>query len=132
MPPDRIPATAEAQRWLSSIAATERAGGAAAARTAYSQFLQRWPRDPNAAIGLANAHYALKELPAAERALRDAVEWDPKSVIALNNLAHTLSEQGKYDEALKFLDQAAALGGPHADAVTQTRAAVLQKAGRKN
>ena len=128
MPPDRIPATAEEPRWLSAIAATERAsGGAAAARTAYTQFLQRWPRNPGAAIGLANAHYALKELPAAERALRDAVEWDPKSVVALNNLAHTLSEQGKHDEALKFLDQAAALGGPHADAVEKTRKAIREK-----
>jgi tetratricopeptide (TPR) repeat protein len=128
MPPDRIPATAEEGRWLSSIAATERAaGGAEAARTAYTQFLQRWPRNASAAIGLANAHYALKELPAAERALRDAVEWDPQSVIALNNLAHTLSEQGKYDEALKFLDQAAALGGPHAEAVEKTRQGILAR-----
>jgi tetratricopeptide (TPR) repeat protein len=124
MRPDQVPATAEEGRWLSSIAATERAGGAAAARTAYGQFLQRWPRNASAAIGLANAHYALKELPAAERALRDAVEWDPQSVIALNNLAHTLSEQGKHEEALAFLDRAAALGGPHAAAVEQTREAI--------
>jgi tetratricopeptide (TPR) repeat protein len=130
MPPDQIPATAEEGRWLSAIAATERAGGAAASRTAYTQFLQRWPRNASAAIGLANAHYALKELPAAERALRDAVEWDPQSVIALNNLAEILSEQGKHDEALALLDRAAALGGPHAAAVEETRRGILSR--RKN
>lgn len=128
MPPERIPATAEEARWLSAIAATERAsGGAAAARTAYTQFLQRWPRNPNAAIGLANAHYALKELPAAERALRDAVAWDPKSEIALNNLAYTVSEQGRYEEALAIVERAAAIGGPHAEAIEETRKAIQQK-----
>jgi tetratricopeptide (TPR) repeat protein len=133
MPPERIPATADEARWLSAIAATERAsGGAAAARTAYEQFLQRWPRNASAAIGLANAHYALKELPAAERALRDAIEWDPTSVIALNNLAHTLSEQGRHEEALAVLDRASALGGPHAAAVEQTRQSIRQKRATKN
>ena len=132
MPPDRIPVTADEARWLSAIAATERAGGAAASRTAYSQFLQRWPRNVAAAIGLANAHYALKELPAAERALRDAVAWDPQSVIALNNLAHTLSAQDKNEEALAVIEKAAALGGPHAAAVEQTRKTIREKAAAKN
>jgi tetratricopeptide (TPR) repeat protein len=127
MPPDRIPATAEEGRWLASIAAAERAGSAAAARTAYEQFLKRWPRNPAAAIGLANASYALGNVPAAERALRDAVEWDPQSVIALNNLANVVSEQGRHDEALKLIERAAALGGPHAAAVEETRRSIESK-----
>lgn len=127
LPPERIPATAHAERWLSAIAATERAGGAAAARTAYTAYLQRWPRSAPAAIGLANAHYALGELAAAERALRDAVAWDPQSAIALNNLAHTVSEQGRHSEALALVERAAALGGPHAAAVAQTRESIRKK-----
>lgn len=127
LPPERIPATADAERWLSAIAATERAGGAAAARTAYTAYLQRWPRSAPAAIGLANAHYALGELAAAERALRDAVAWDPQSAIALNNLAHTVSEQGRHAEALALVERAAALGGPHAAAVAQTRESIRKK-----
>ena len=127
LPPERIPATADADRWLSAIAATERAGGAAAARTAYTAYLQRWPRSAPAAIGLANAHYALGELAAAERALRDAVAWDPQSAIALNNLAHTVSEQGRHAEALALVERAAALGGPHAAAVAQTRESIRKK-----
>ncbi|HYD57426.1 MAG TPA: PA2778 family cysteine peptidase [Burkholderiales bacterium] len=127
LPPERIPATAEEGRWLSAIAATERAGGAQAARTAYERFLNRWPRNPAAAIGLANANYSLGQLPAAERALRDAVEWDPQSVIALNNLAQTLADQGKHEEALRFIERAIALGGPHAAAVEQTRSSILAK-----
>ena len=45
------------------IAALERAGDARGARIAYRSFLERWPDNVNAAIGLANAHHALGELP---------------------------------------------------------------------
>ena len=52
------------------------------------------PDNATAAVGLANAHYALGALKEAEMALRDAVRKDPDSVIALNNLALTWSNQG--------------------------------------
>jgi tetratricopeptide (TPR) repeat protein len=134
VPPDRIPATAEESRWLSSIAALERAGGAQPARTAYQTFLKRWPGNTNAAIGLANAHYALKELREAESVLREASRRDPESVIVLNNLAQTLSDQNRDEEALPIIERAAATAGPHAAAVDQTRQAILARiaAKRKN
>ncbi len=135
MPPDRIPATAEEERWLSSIAALERAAdGAQPARTAYANFLKRWPDNANAAIGLANAHYALRELPQAESVLREAARRNPDSVIVLNNLAQTLSDQNRDEEALPFIERAAAAGGPHAAAVGETRKTILGRiaAKRKN
>jgi len=125
MPPDRIPATADEARWLGAIAALERAGGAREARTAYQKFLERWPQNTGASIGLANAHHALGELPQAERVLREAARRDPESVIVLNNLAQTLSDQNRDAEALPFIERAATLGGPHAAAVDQTRQAIL-------
>ena len=125
MPPDRIPATADEERWLSAVAALERAGGAASARTAYETFLKRWPQSTGAAIGLANAHHALGELPQAERVLRAAAQRDPNSVVVLNNLAQTLSDQNRDAEALPFIERAVALGGPHAGAADQTRQAIL-------
>ena len=64
---------------------------------------------------------------AAERALRDAEERDPKSVIVLNNLAQTLSDQGRDAEALPVIERAAALGGPFADTVRETRDGILKK-----
>jgi hypothetical protein len=125
MPPDRIPVTAEEGRWLTSIAALERAGGEAPARIAYENFLRRWPGNTSAAIGLANTHHALGELPQAERVLREAAQHAPDSVIVLNNLAQTLSDLGRNDEALPFIERAVAAGGPHADAVAQTRKTIL-------
>jgi hypothetical protein len=131
LPPDRIPATAEESRWLSSVAALERTGDPRVARTAYTTFLKRWPANTNAAIGLANAHYALKELKEAEAVLREASQRDPGSVIVLNNLAHTISEQGRPEEALPIIERAAAAGGPFSEAVQKTRATILESMARK-
>ena len=127
LPPQRIPATANEQRWLGAIAAMERAGQPAAARTAYARFLERWPQNVNAAVGLANSHHTLGALPEAERVLRAAVERAPDSVIALNNLAQTLSDQGKHAEALPYIERAAAAGGPFAAAVQETHETIRKR-----
>lgn len=129
VPPDRIPVTADEARWLSSIAALERVGtgGKTAARIAYGTFLKRWPDNVNAAIGLANVHYALGELGAAESVLREAVRRAPESVVALNNLAQTLSDLGRDSEALPFIERAAAAGGPFSAAVQQTRQTIVER-----
>ena len=131
LPPQRIPATANEQRWLGAIAAVERAGNPSPARAAYTKFLERWPQNVNAAVGLANTHHALGALPEAERVLRAALELAPDSVIALNNLAQTLSDQGKHAEALSYIERAveraSAGGGPFAAAVQDTRDTIRKR-----
>jgi hypothetical protein len=123
LPPDRIPATADEARWLSAVAALERPDPRAA-RTAYQTFLKRWPENINAAIGLANTHHALGELRQSEAVLRRAAQLAPDSVIVLNNLAQTLADEGRDAEALPFIERAAALGGPFAGTVEETRKAI--------
>jgi tetratricopeptide (TPR) repeat protein len=137
LPPQRIPATADEQRWLGAIAALERAGDAANARVAYTAFRSRWPQNVAAAVGLANVHYALGALPEAERVLREALEREPDSVIALNNLAQTLSDLGRNEEALRFIERAmdgtSAPGSPFSAAVQETRQTIrsrMQKGSR--
>jgi tetratricopeptide (TPR) repeat protein len=129
LPPDRLPATVDESRYLASVTALERSD-ARAASVAYETFRKRWPDNVNAAVGLANTRHALGDLKSAEALLREAATRDPDSVIVLNNLAQTLSDQGRNAEALPFIDRALALGGPHADAVRDTRRAILQKLGR--
>ena len=135
LPADRIAATASEPRWLGAVAAMERAGNADSARVAYQSFLKRWPDNVNAAIGLANTHYALGALPEAERVLRDAVRRTPDSVIALNNLAQTLSDQGKNEEALVFIERAVervgAGGAAYAAAVQETRDTIRKRIAAK-
>lgn len=127
VPPDRIPVTADRTRYLQAILAVERAKQPRAAAIAYSTFLERWPDEVGARIGLANAHYALGELAEAEQALRDALKQDPSSVAVLNNLAQTLSDAGRSEEALELIDRAAAAAGQHGETVRETRALILQR-----
>ena len=130
-PAGRIAATADESRWLGALTAMERTGDAASARLAYSSFLKRWPGNLNAAIGLANSHYALGALPEAERVLRDAMKRAPDSVIVLNNLAQTLSDQGKNEEALQLIERAVeqlgAKASPYSKAVLETRDTILRR-----
>jgi len=127
LPPDRIPVTADETRWLSAVAALEHAGDARNARIAYETFLRRWPENINASIGLANTLHSLKELAEAEKVLRDAARRSPDSVIVLNNLAQTLSDEGRDEEALPFIERAVAAGGPFADAARETRAEIQKR-----
>lgn len=129
-PPDRIPATATEARYLAAVSALERTGNARAANIAYGSALRRWPGNIAAMVGLGNTHHALGELEQAEAVLRRALDVDPGSVIALNNLAQTLSDRGYYDEALNFAERAVALGGPLAAALRQTRDEILQRRAR--
>jgi hypothetical protein len=128
--PQRIPVTAERERYFTSIVALERAQQPRAAAIAYTRFLERWPGDLGASIGLANAYYALGELDLAEAALRRALAEHPDSVIVLNNLAQTLSDAGRSDEALEIIDRAEP-GSVHAKSVAETRALILQRLERR-
>lgn len=127
VPPTTLPATAREGDYVDAIAAVEKAGDRGTARRAYATFLERWPDNDKAVIGLANTLYATGDLDKAEAVLRPAVERRPDSVALLNNLAQTLSDQGRNAEALKLIDKAAALGGPHADAVRETRAQIVAR-----
>jgi len=126
VPPGRIPATADRPRFFNAIVAVERAGQPRAAAAAYEGFLARWPDDLGASVGLANARHALGELDLAEAALRRALEHHPDSVVVLNNLAQTLSDAGRSEEALALIDRAGG-GRPHQQAVSETRALILER-----
>lgn len=132
VPPDRIPVTATETGYLAAIVAMERVGNAHATTVAYATFLRRWPDNVTASIGLANGHHALGEFKDAEAVLRQAADRHPDSVAVLNNLAQTLSDQKRDEEALALIERAVALGGPFAAAVRDTRELILQRMGRKN
>lgn len=132
MPPTRVPATANESSYLEAIIAMGRVGDARAMQTAYAAFLGPWPDNLAASIGLANGHYALGELREAEAVLRRAADRHPESVVVLNNLAQTLSDQGRDDEALALIERAAQVDGPYATAARETRELIVQRRGEKN
>ena len=130
VPPDRIPVTAEREAYFSTIVALERAKQPRAAAMAYTRFLERWPGDLGASIGLANAHYTLGELELAEAALRRALAEHPDSIVVLNNLAQTLSDAGRSEEALEIIDRAQP-GSVYAKSVAETRELILRRLERR-
>lgn len=108
--PDRLPATAEEDTYVTAAAALERENRAAAHR-AYRTALRRWPRNLVARIGLGNTAYAMHHLVAAEAAYRRATIDHPNSADAWNNLAQTLADRGRHRAALKAAQRAVAIGG---------------------
>jgi tetratricopeptide (TPR) repeat protein len=127
VPPDRMPATADRTRYLEALVAFERAGNAQASVTAYRRYLERWPDELGASIGLANAYYALKDLDRAESVLRAALKRHPDSVPIINNLAQALSDKGANKEALEIIKRAPAAPGPYSDTVRETRSLIEQR-----
>jgi Flp pilus assembly protein TadD len=93
--------------------------------------LQKWPNNLPAAIGLANQHHARGALADAAAVLRKAQQRHPQSVIVINNLAQTLSDQGRNAEALAQIDKASDPQSPFAGEVRATRQLILQRIGQR-
>ena len=54
------------------------------------------------------------------------------SVVVLNNLSQTLSDQGRNEEALPFIERALAAGGPFASAVQETNELIRRRLAKRN
>ena len=113
LPPDQLPATADAQTYARSVAALE-PQWPLAAQQAYGTALRRWPQQPTLLFGLGNSAYALHDLPAAAQAYQQAVGAQPDFADAWNNLAQVQLELGQRDAAAVSIAQAVALGGSRA------------------
>jgi len=132
LPPERIPVTATEEAYVPAIAAMERVSDKQSAMVAYKAALERWPDSLGASIGLSNQLYAQGNLKETEAVLRRAAARHPDSVVVMNNLAQTLSDEGKNTEALALIERAKQPGEQFASAVAETRALILQRMEKKN
>ena len=127
LPPGRLPVTANEPEAAASIAALEQVGRLAEARESYRALLARWPQSLVGLIGLGNVEYALKDLPAAERAFFRASEAHPQSAIAFNNRAHVLAALGRLADAESAARTAVSLGGALLPETQKTLEAILAR-----
>lgn len=127
LPPGKLPATAAENEYAGAAATFERLGLRQEAARSYQALLERWPRNLIALIGLGNVAHASGSLAEAEAAFRRAASAHPGSVAAHNNLAQTLADLGKLEEAENVAREAAALGGPNAAAAQATLEEILGK-----
>ncbi len=127
LPPGRIPETAEENAFIAAISALEKASDPERAQKTYIAALHRWPENLSAQIGVGNTAYRLHDLNQAERAFRQAAHDHPDSVAAFNNLAQTLADEGRYDEALEAAHRAVSLGGALGPTAQETLSAIVRR-----
>jgi tetratricopeptide (TPR) repeat protein len=127
LPPNRIPLTAEENKYVLSVSALEKTGDPERVQTAYLAALKRWPKNQMAQMGMGNTAYRMKNLPQAEAAFRQIILKHPESVPALNNLAQTLADQERYADGLPFAQRAVELGGPLMEILKSTLAEIENK-----
>lgn len=107
--PDRLPANPDLDRFLKAAASLEAIGRLDAAGRAYSRAREQWPQSAWPALGMANVSQQQGDLQAAESGYVAALELDPDSVVAHNNLAQILASRGCVDRARAHIERAAGL-----------------------
>ena len=127
MLPGKIPETAEEYSYIAAVSSLEKIGDPKNVQRSYIAALKRWPHNLSAQLGVGNTAYRLHDLAQAETAFRQAAQDHPDSVAALNNLAQTLADQARYEEALDSARRAVSLDGPLAKTAQATLADIEVK-----
>jgi tetratricopeptide (TPR) repeat protein len=130
LPPGRFPASVAPAEYLSAVTRLEKAGPPEAAQAAYQRALEHWPDQFTALMGAGNTAYRAGDFEGAERAFRRATVVYPRSAAAHNNLAQTLADLDRYDEALAEARAAVGIGGPLEDTSIRTLDAIVKRTGR--
>jgi tetratricopeptide (TPR) repeat protein len=125
--PTTIPHTATPENYIQSIAALEHSSPETDTWPAYEAAMQRWPDNLLGRIAAGNRAYSRGNLIAAEQIFLQATQTHPNSAAAFNNLAQTLSDQGKYDAALVAIHRALEIGGSLESTMRKTLAEIEQK-----
>ncbi|HUX90177.1 MAG TPA: PA2778 family cysteine peptidase [Gallionellaceae bacterium] len=127
LPPARIPQTATPENYIQSIAALQHSSSNTDTWPAYNAAMLRWPGSLLVTIAAGNQAYNRGDLSVAEQMFFKATQQHPDSAAAFNNLAQTLSDQGKHDAALEAARRALEIGGPLLSVVRQTLSEIGQK-----
>lgn len=122
--PEQVPVSAEPEHFVDAVESLHDAADQPVRLQAYLSATRAWPEALLPRLALGNSYYQAGNLSAAENSFRIAAEQHPDSVMALNNLAQTLADLHRADEALPVIRHAASLGGSFAAIVRQTQQAI--------
>ena len=127
LPPSRLPQTANSADLLRSISALQHSSPSTDVWPAHTAAMQRWPKDLLVHFAAANYAYNHGQLELAAQLFLQATIDHPDSAPAFNNLAQTLSDLGKHDEALQKIHRALEIGGPLEPVMRKTLEEIEQK-----
>ena len=119
LPPDQLPATAQARVYLQAAADLDQTGPEGAAEKAFKTALKRWPEQPVAHFGLASTLLKNGEFAAAQRQFEALLKLKPKMASAWNNYAYALKGRNCPASALAAARCGAALA-PHNPAIADS------------
>jgi len=120
--PNRLPKALAQRDGLEAAFGLEQAGRNDAAAATYGALLTRWPHNLAALMGFGNTRYAAGDVETARKTFRQAVLLHPDAAEAWNNLAVSLGDEGRHDDAVEAAREAVRLGGPNEAAARQTLA----------
>lgn len=106
--PGELPAIRDRLRYLGAMTAFEPVGRPGEVLRGWQVAADAWPASEAARFGVANALWATGDLEAAEAAYRRLLESNEMLAAVRNNLAMTLADMERYDEALAEIDRALA------------------------
>lgn len=109
LPPDTIPASATALRFIDAVVALEQSKQDAAALAGYRVAAERWPESALAWLGWGNLAYRLGKDEEAEAGFRHGLQAEPTNAALWNNLAYALARRQCGAEALTAVRCAIAL-----------------------
>lgn len=115
--PGELPENADPKRIIRAAAAFEKVRGAGAARPAFEAACSRWPMNSLVVFAAGNNAVNGGRLDKAEQDFLRVLKIDPDHLGALNNLAHILALEGRFQEAEQRIQRAVVLA--------QNRASVL-------
>ena len=103
--PGKLPAAVNVERYLKSIIALESVGQWRAAELGYRAVLRQWPTNTLALFGLANTLVVQGKLDKAVAQYRNVLKQNASHKPARNNLADTLLQLNRCEEASTVLEK---------------------------
>ena len=109
VPVSQLPASANLETYISTVADMEALGYLESAYTAYSLASQKWPDAKLPLLGLANVSYQLKRYSQSRKYFLQALEQDPEDADIFNNLAYVYAREQCFELAFAAVENALSL-----------------------